>query len=126
MGFCLASGYLVKVLAPTLSLKSSSHHENTLKASTLELKGLFWLIRSCSEVLLSAWALLYTYPLSTDPTEKVTLQVVSQGPFKEGDSVILKCTADGNPPPSSFNFYIDVSLLCNSYFSPFLRLQSEN
>ncbi|XP_052471806.1 CD166 antigen homolog A-like isoform X1 [Carassius gibelio] len=41
------------------------------------------------------------------PTEKVTLQVVSQGPFKEGDSVILKCTADGNPPPSSFNFYID-------------------
>uniref|UniRef100_A0A672S1C2 CD166 antigen homolog A-like n=1 Tax=Sinocyclocheilus grahami TaxID=75366 RepID=A0A672S1C2_SINGR len=41
------------------------------------------------------------------PTEKVNLQVVSQGPFKEGDSVTLKCTADGNPPPSSYSFYID-------------------
>ncbi|XP_042595318.1 CD166 antigen homolog A-like isoform X1 [Cyprinus carpio] len=40
------------------------------------------------------------------PTEKVNLQVVSQGPFKEGDNVTLKCTADGNPPPSSYNFYI--------------------
>uniref|UniRef100_A0A673GRS4 CD166 antigen homolog A-like n=1 Tax=Sinocyclocheilus rhinocerous TaxID=307959 RepID=A0A673GRS4_9TELE len=51
--------------------------------------------------------LLYTYPLSTDPTERVNLQVVSQGPFKEGDNVTLKCTADGNPPPSSYNFYIN-------------------
>uniref|UniRef100_A0A671S450 CD166 antigen homolog A-like n=1 Tax=Sinocyclocheilus anshuiensis TaxID=1608454 RepID=A0A671S450_9TELE len=41
------------------------------------------------------------------PTEKVNLQVVSQGPFKEGDNVTLKCTADGNPPPSSYNFYIN-------------------
>ncbi|XP_016356803.1 CD166 antigen homolog A-like isoform X1 [Sinocyclocheilus anshuiensis] len=41
------------------------------------------------------------------PTEKVNLQVVSQGPFKEGDNVTLKCTADGNPPPSSYSFYID-------------------
>uniref|UniRef100_A0A673GRE4 CD166 antigen homolog A-like n=1 Tax=Sinocyclocheilus rhinocerous TaxID=307959 RepID=A0A673GRE4_9TELE len=41
------------------------------------------------------------------PTERVNLQVVSQGPFKEGDNVTLKCTADGNPPPSSYNFYIN-------------------
>ncbi|XP_043115653.1 activated leukocyte cell adhesion molecule b isoform X2 [Puntigrus tetrazona] len=41
------------------------------------------------------------------PTEKVSLKVASQGPFKEGDNVTLKCTADGNPPPSSFNFYIN-------------------
>ncbi|XP_039543112.1 activated leukocyte cell adhesion molecule b isoform X2 [Pimephales promelas] len=40
------------------------------------------------------------------PTEKVTLQVVPQGPFKEGDNVTLKCTADGNPPPSSYIFYM--------------------
>ncbi|XP_051962500.1 activated leukocyte cell adhesion molecule b isoform X3 [Xyrauchen texanus] len=40
------------------------------------------------------------------PTEKVTLQVMSQGPFKEGDNVTLKCTADGNPPPKSYSFYI--------------------
>lgn len=53
----------------------------------------------------------YSCPLSTDPTEKVSLQVVSQGPFKEGDNVTLKCTADGNPPPSSYNFYIKVRLL---------------
>ncbi|XP_051522077.1 CD166 antigen homolog A-like isoform X2 [Myxocyprinus asiaticus] len=40
------------------------------------------------------------------PTEKVSLQVMSQGPFKEGDNVTLKCTADGNPPPKSYSFYI--------------------
>lgn len=40
------------------------------------------------------------------PTEKVSLQVLSQGPFKEGDNVTLKCTADGNPLPSSYKFYI--------------------
>nr|XP_055052289.1 activated leukocyte cell adhesion molecule b [Misgurnus anguillicaudatus] len=40
------------------------------------------------------------------PTEKVELQVVSKGPFMEGDNVTLKCTADGNPPPTSYNFYI--------------------
>lgn len=55
--------------------------------------------------------MLYTNPLSTDPTEKVSLQVVSQGPFNEGDNVTLKCMADGNPPPSSYIFYVKVDLL---------------
>ncbi|XP_056322611.1 CD166 antigen homolog A isoform X2 [Danio aesculapii] len=40
------------------------------------------------------------------PTEKVSLQVVSQSPIREGDDVTLKCQADGNPPPTSFNFNI--------------------
>ncbi|XP_072514701.1 CD166 antigen homolog A isoform X2 [Salminus brasiliensis] len=40
------------------------------------------------------------------PTEKVSLQVLSTGPVKEGDNVTLKCQADGNPPPTSFNFHI--------------------
>ncbi|XP_067307294.1 activated leukocyte cell adhesion molecule b isoform X2 [Pseudorasbora parva] len=40
------------------------------------------------------------------PTEKVILEVVSQGPFKEGDNVTLKCMADGNPPPPSYIFYV--------------------
>lgn len=56
-GFVFPLAVIVKVLAPLLTLKSISHHESTLKASTLELKDLFWLIRSFSEVSLSAWAL---------------------------------------------------------------------
>ncbi|TSQ46612.1 Dual specificity tyrosine-phosphorylation-regulated kinase 1A [Bagarius yarrelli] len=40
------------------------------------------------------------------PSEKVSLQVVSALPIKEGDSVTLKCAADGNPPPTSYNFYV--------------------
>ncbi|XP_062872865.1 activated leukocyte cell adhesion molecule b [Trichomycterus rosablanca] len=40
------------------------------------------------------------------PAEHVSLQVMPTGPIKEGDNVTLKCKADGNPPPSSFNFYI--------------------
>ncbi|KAM9455394.1 CD166 antigen homolog A isoform 1-T1 [Clarias gariepinus] len=40
------------------------------------------------------------------PTEKVNLQVLSPGSIKEGDDVTLKCQADGNPPPTSFNFHI--------------------
>ncbi|XP_073685898.1 CD166 antigen homolog A [Garra rufa] len=46
-----------------------------------------------------------TFPIHY-PTEKVSLQVVSQSPIREGDDVILKCQADGNPPPTSFNFNI--------------------
>lgn len=40
------------------------------------------------------------------PSEKVSLQIMSKGPFVEGDNVTLKCQADGNPPPSSFFFFI--------------------
>ncbi|KAJ8267125.1 hypothetical protein GJAV_G00138760 [Gymnothorax javanicus] len=40
------------------------------------------------------------------PTEKLELQVVSKEPIKEGDNVTLKCSADGNPPPTGFNFFL--------------------
>ncbi|MBN3323207.1 C166A protein, partial [Atractosteus spatula] len=40
------------------------------------------------------------------PSEKVNIEVLSKGPFKEGDNVTLKCSADGNPPPSSYSFYV--------------------
>lgn len=48
--------------------------------------------------------------LLSDPTEKVSLQVESRGFVKEGDNVTMKCQADGNPPPTSFNFYIKVRM----------------
>uniref|UniRef100_A0A6Q2ZKU6 Ig-like domain-containing protein n=1 Tax=Esox lucius TaxID=8010 RepID=A0A6Q2ZKU6_ESOLU len=50
-----------------------------------------------------------SHPVSftiTYPTEKISLQVISDGPLMEGDNVTLKCKADGNPPPTSFNFHI--------------------
>ncbi|XP_063059010.1 CD166 antigen homolog A isoform X2 [Engraulis encrasicolus] len=40
------------------------------------------------------------------PTEVVTLQVLPKGTIKEGDDVTLRCHADGNPPPTSFIFFI--------------------
>ncbi|XP_056592663.1 CD166 antigen homolog A isoform X2 [Triplophysa dalaica] len=40
------------------------------------------------------------------PTERVSLQVLSPTPIREGDNITLKCQADGNPPPTSFNFNI--------------------
>uniref|UniRef100_A0A8C1G3V8 Activated leukocyte cell adhesion molecule a n=1 Tax=Cyprinus carpio TaxID=7962 RepID=A0A8C1G3V8_CYPCA len=46
-----------------------------------------------------------TFPIHY-PTENVSLRVVSQSPIREGDDVTLKCQADGNPPPTSFNFNI--------------------
>lgn len=44
-----------------------------------------------------------------DPSEKVSLQVMSKGPIVEGNNVTLKCHADGNPPPKAFYFHNKVS-----------------
>ncbi|XP_014070297.2 CD166 antigen homolog isoform X2 [Salmo salar] len=42
----------------------------------------------------------------TYPTERISLHVISKGPLMEGANMTLKCKADGNPPPTSFNFHI--------------------
>ncbi|XP_061734030.1 CD166 antigen homolog A isoform X2 [Nerophis ophidion] len=42
----------------------------------------------------------------TYSTEHLILQVNAQEPLVEGDNVTLKCVADGNPAPSSFNFHL--------------------
>ncbi|XP_056139682.1 CD166 antigen homolog A-like [Lampris incognitus] len=42
----------------------------------------------------------------TYPTENISIQVLSEGPLTEGDSVTLKCVADGNPAPTNFIFHI--------------------
>lgn len=54
--------------------------------------------------------LLNVYITFTDPTEKVTIQVLPQSStIKEGDNITLKCSGNGNPPPQEFLFYIPVS-----------------
>ncbi|XP_045894855.1 CD166 antigen homolog A [Micropterus dolomieu] len=40
------------------------------------------------------------------PSENISLQIMPKESIVEGDNVTLKCHADGNPPPSSFFFYI--------------------
>lgn len=45
---------------------------------------------------------------SSDSTENVVLQVIALDPLVEGDNVTLKCVADGNPAPTSFNFHLKV------------------
>ncbi|KAM9358827.1 CD166 antigen homolog A-like [Symphorus nematophorus] len=42
----------------------------------------------------------------TYSTENIVLQVIAQDPLVEGDNVSLKCVADGNPAPTSFNFHL--------------------
>uniref|UniRef100_A0A8C6T4H5 Activated leukocyte cell adhesion molecule b n=1 Tax=Neogobius melanostomus TaxID=47308 RepID=A0A8C6T4H5_9GOBI len=42
----------------------------------------------------------------TYSTENIMLQVIAPEPLVEGDNVILKCEADGNPAPTSFNFHL--------------------
>ncbi|CAL8353197.1 unnamed protein product [Lota lota] len=42
----------------------------------------------------------------TYPTEHVSLRMHPEGVLLEGDSVTLRCVADGNPAPTTFNFFI--------------------
>jgi len=42
----------------------------------------------------------------TYPTENVSLRELSGGVLLEGDNVTLRCVADGNPAPTTFNFFI--------------------
>ncbi|XP_035536063.1 CD166 antigen homolog A-like [Morone saxatilis] len=42
----------------------------------------------------------------TYSTENIVLEVISQEPLVEGANMTLKCVADGNPAPTSFNFHI--------------------
>jgi len=42
----------------------------------------------------------------TYSTENIVLQVIAQDHLVEGDNVTLKCVADGNPAPTSFNFHL--------------------
>uniref|UniRef100_A0A672ZD87 CD166 antigen homolog n=1 Tax=Sphaeramia orbicularis TaxID=375764 RepID=A0A672ZD87_9TELE len=54
-------------------------------------------------------AKLVSSPVSftiTYSTENIVLQVITQDPLTEGDNVTLKCVADGNPAPTSFNFHL--------------------
>ncbi|KAM4743075.1 CD166 antigen homolog A-like isoform 1-T2 [Anableps anableps] len=47
----------------------------------------------------------------TYSTEKVVLEVITEDPLVEGNDVILKCVADGNPRPTSFNFDLKGTLV---------------
>ncbi|KAM6988693.1 CD166 antigen homolog A-like isoform 2-T2 [Tautogolabrus adspersus] len=42
----------------------------------------------------------------TYSTENIALKVIAQDLLVEGDNVTLKCVADGNPAPTSFNFHL--------------------
>ncbi|XP_061638730.1 CD166 antigen homolog A-like isoform X1 [Phyllopteryx taeniolatus] len=52
---------------------------------------------------LASSALTFTITYST---ENIVLQVIAPEPLVEGDNVTLKCVADGNPAPTSFNFHL--------------------
>lgn len=47
----------------------------------------------------------------TYSTENIVLQVTAQEPLLEGDNVTLKCVADGNPAPTTFNFHLKGELV---------------
>ncbi|XP_026155112.1 CD166 antigen homolog A-like [Mastacembelus armatus] len=47
----------------------------------------------------------------TYSTENIVLHVIAQDPLIEGDNVTLKCVADGNPAPTSFNFHLKGELV---------------
>ncbi|XP_058884171.1 CD166 antigen homolog isoform X1 [Acipenser ruthenus] len=46
-----------------------------------------------------------TFPIYY-PSEKVKIEVLTPSPIREGDSVTLKCSGDGSPPPASFTFFL--------------------
>ncbi|XP_019729860.1 activated leukocyte cell adhesion molecule b isoform X1 [Hippocampus comes] len=52
---------------------------------------------------LASSALTFTITYST---ENIVLEVIAPEPLVEGDNVTLKCMADGNPAPTSFNFHV--------------------
>lgn len=47
----------------------------------------------------------------TYSTENIVLQVIAPEPLVEGNNVTLKCEADGNPAPTSFNFHLKGELV---------------
>ncbi|XP_077467840.1 CD166 antigen homolog A-like isoform X2 [Stigmatopora argus] len=55
------------------------------------------------EVELTSPPLTFTITYST---ENIVLQVLAPHPLVEGANVTLKCMADGNPAPTSFNFHL--------------------
>ncbi|XP_057695957.1 CD166 antigen homolog A-like isoform X1 [Corythoichthys intestinalis] len=54
-------------------------------------------------IQLESSALTFTVTYST---ENIVLQVLAPEPLVEGENVTLKCVADGNPAPTSFNFHL--------------------
>lgn len=55
----------------------------------------------------------------TDSPETVELLVTPQDPLVEGDNMTLKCVADGNPAPTSFNFHLKVThTTCLDFCAP--------
>ncbi|XP_074498400.1 CD166 antigen homolog A-like isoform X1 [Sebastes fasciatus] len=59
-----------------------------------------------AELVSSPAAFTVTYS-----TENIVLQVSAQEPLVEGDNVTLKCEADGNPAPTTFNFHLKGELV---------------
>ncbi|XP_054478037.1 CD166 antigen homolog isoform X2 [Anoplopoma fimbria] len=51
-----------------------------------------------------------TFTITYSP-ENIVLQVTAKDPLVEGDNVTLKCVADGNPPPTAFNFHLKGELV---------------
>lgn len=64
---------------------------------------------------------------SADSTENVVLQVNAVDSLVEGDNLTLKCVADGNPAPTSFNFHLKVlaAQKCQGTFRISLSLHAQ-
>ncbi|XP_055370341.1 CD166 antigen homolog A isoform X2 [Betta splendens] len=66
-----------------------------------------------THVLYNHTAAVGPFPIHYPP-EQVKLQVIPNSSIIEGESVVLKCNADGNPPPTSFFFHIKGRKIGNS------------